>query len=301
KLDEKAHTNVEELIDRITDALDKRLSDPVRLEKFIKTYLDAPTPEERAYAFAQIDRSRGRAAPYLLRELQRRILKGGHQRVVDLMAKLKPDIMPRLFEVLNARDAKDAAVNEELRLSLLDLIRRRGEKRAIPYLWNLSASKKYPELVRARAAATLASLLDTEVRHLPPAKAMLTQMAERLHEHRFNFRGARRIELWLWTEDYTIDPEALRLTAPLYEEFFGLRYARQALELDPAYRPAQRVLLELMLHKVYKDRLDEVLIGKTDPSVDGLLARLDADLLLQAIDRGLAEPDLPVILPVLQP
>jgi hypothetical protein len=298
KLEDRAQKNVEELIDRLTEALDKRLSDPDRLSKFLKSYLEGPTAEERAYAFAQLDRARGRAAPFLLRKLQETVGKPQHQRVIDLMVKLKPDIMPRLFEALNPRDAKDAAANEDLRLSLLEVIRRRGEKRAVPYLWTLSASKTASEFLRNRATATLASLLDTDPRRLPPAKVVLTQMAERLHEHRVKFRDPKRIEVWQWQDDYTIKDKPARLTAPAYEEIFGLRYARQALQLDPGYRPAQLVFLNLMLQRVYKNGLDQVLLGKTDPSLDALLAGIDADLLLEALDRALAEHDLTTILPV---
>src|SRR5262249_37978058 len=265
------------------------------LSKLLDSYLKAPTVEERAYAFAKLDRSRGRAAPYLLKRLKDSIDKDEHPRVLELMTKLGPDVLPRLVEALNPRDAKDARRNEDLRLSLLELIRRRNEKRAVPYLWNLSASKKVPEIVRSRAAATLASLLGTDPKSLPPAKVVLTQMAEKLYEHRVKFLDPRRVEVWLWEEDYTIAPDPIKLTAPVYEQIFGLPYARQALHLDPAYRPAQLVYLQLMLHQVYqpldleKDKLDEFLLGKTNASVDELLASLDADLVLQTLDRGLAE------------
>src|SRR5207248_1456946 len=149
--------------------------------------LEGPTREERAYAFAQLHRARGRAAPYLLEKLKT-VEDTKRQRLLALMVKLEPDIMPPLFEALNARDAKDAKANVDLRLSLLELIRRRGDKRAIPYLWNLAESKKYPELVRRQATATLASLLGTDPKQLPPAKVVLTQQAERLAEHRAKFR-----------------------------------------------------------------------------------------------------------------
>src|SRR5262245_28044058 len=173
--------NVESLLDRLTTALDKRLGDPVRIKKFIDN-LSAPTPEERAFAFAQLVRARGRAAPYLVQELRREPGSLKQRRLLDAMVKLEPDIMPPMFEALNARDAKDAA-DADLRLALLELIRRRGEKRAIPYLWHLSSSPRYPERVRNSATATLAYLLETEPQQLPPAKTVLTQMAERLYEH----------------------------------------------------------------------------------------------------------------------
>src|SRR5262249_29074524 len=265
--------------------LDRRLGDPVRVKKFIDN-LSAPTPEERAFAFAQLVRARGRAAPTLLQELKREPGSLKQRRLIDAMVKLEPDIMPPLLEALNARDAKDAA-DAELRLALLEVIRRRAEKRAMPYLWHLSASRRYPERVRNAAAATLAYLLDMNPRQLPPAKNVLTQMAEQLYEHKFKFKDPRRIRLWPWQKDYTVAPKPVELEARDYEEVFGLRYARQALELDPSYRPAQLVFLNLTLERAYDEKLDQLLTGKSLPALDQLLASIDATLLLEALDRAL--------------
>jgi hypothetical protein len=290
--------NVEALLDRLTTALDKQLGDPERVKKFIDN-LSAPTPEERAFAFAQLARARGRASPYLLQELKREPGSVKQQRLLEAMAKLEPDIMPPMLEALNARDAKDAA-DIELRVALLELIRRRAEKRAIPYLWHLSSSRKYPERVRNSAAATLAYLLETDPRHLPPAKHALTQMAEQLAEHKVKFKDPRRIRVWRWTENYTISPDPVELEARDYEEVFGLRYARQALELDPSYRPAQIIFLTLTLERAYDEKLDLLLTGKTLPALDQLLASIDATLLIEALDRALAEHNLAVALPLIK-
>src|SRR5262245_21634268 len=57
---EETEKNVKLLIDRVTAALEKNLSDPERIQKFI-SQLDAPTPEERNHAFVQLKRSRDKA------------------------------------------------------------------------------------------------------------------------------------------------------------------------------------------------------------------------------------------------
>src|SRR5262245_9040904 len=44
----EAEANVDKLLDRVTEAVSKHLSDPVRLKKFIEN-LNAPTPEERSF------------------------------------------------------------------------------------------------------------------------------------------------------------------------------------------------------------------------------------------------------------
>jgi hypothetical protein len=297
-LQKEAENNVESLIDRVTAAVEKHLGDPVRLNKFINN-LSAPTVEARAYAFAQLSRARGRAAPYLVEALRRSVGTVKHQRILDTMVKLDPEIIPPLLEALNARDAKDAA-DTDLRLSLLEVIRRRGDKRAIPYLWSLSSSLRYPPLVRAKATETLATLLETDPKHLPPAKVMLTDLAEKFYQHKIKFVDPQRVVVWPWQKDRTIGTKPVVLSARDYEEVFGLRYARQALELDPSYRPAQVAFLNFMLERNYEDKLDQLLTGKSVPSLDQLLSSIDSDLVMEVLERALAEHNLAVILPTIK-
>ncbi len=297
-LDKAAFKNVDTLISRLTDALEKRLGDPVRIKKFMDN-LHAPQPEVRAYAFAQLHRSRGRAAPYLLAELRRTAGKLEQSRLLDAMVNLEPDIIPPMLEALNARDKQDAQ-DVELRVALLDLIRRRADKRAIPYLWNLSSNRKYPDRVRAAAATTLAYLLETAVESLPRAKVVLTQLAEDLYQHKVRFLDPKRVPIWRWTEDHKIEPKAIELKASQYEDIFANRYLKQALELDPAYRPAQVLFLSLTLERAYDGKLDQLLTGKTSPSLDQLLLAVDAGLVVETLDRALADHNLPVILPTIK-
>lgn len=299
ELQRQAEKNVETLLDRLTTALDKKLADPVRINKFINN-LHSPVPEVRTYAFAQLSRSGARAAPYLLEALRKDVGSLKHQRLLEAMVRLEPDVMPPLFEALIARDDMDAK-DADLRLPLLELIRRRFEKRAVPYLWHLSASPRYPEHVRAKARETLAHLLETAPERLPPPQLALTQLAEKLYEHRLKFLDPRHVRVWPWTKDRTLSPRALELTAGDYEEIFGLRYARQALDLDAAYRPAQVVFLNLMLERAYQGKLDQILVpGKTNPSIDQLLATIDADLVIEVLNRALADHNLAVILPTIK-
>ena len=78
---------------------------------------------------------------------------------------------------LKAADAKDA-LDPDVRPLLIDLFKRRADKRMVPYLWHVSEAKQYPEPVRAKARAALAYLTETELALLPPAKMALTDLAE---------------------------------------------------------------------------------------------------------------------------
>src|SRR5262249_55291980 len=91
KLEKEAQDNVEQLLKRVTDALEIRLSDPARIKKFINN-LDAGTVEERAYAFGQLKRSRERATPYLVEALRNSAGTILHEKIKEAMLKLDRDV-----------------------------------------------------------------------------------------------------------------------------------------------------------------------------------------------------------------
>jgi hypothetical protein len=291
---EEAEKNVEELMNRLTAALQKHLSDGTRINKFIKQ-LDAATPEERVFAFVQLDRSKQFAVPYLIEALQVNYGKRLHSRIVQAMLRLDSGIVPVFLEVLRASDAKDAAAID-LRLTLLDIIKQRNDSRAVPYLWHISASKQYPEVVRAKALDTLASLLKTDARLLPPAKVALTELADKYYHHKVRFGAEGGVRLWPW-DGTKLDSTPVELTPHKAEEFFGTRYAREALDLDPSYVPAQRLLLSLVLERAFESELDQFLLKPMPPGIQNLLASIDPELVVSVLEKALDERNLAVILP----
>ena len=90
------------------------------------------------------------------------------------------------------------------------------------------------------------------------------------------------------------------LTPSQAEEFFGQRYAREALDLDPKYQPAQIVLLSLMLERAFRPDLDQVLLKPMPSKLQQLLATIDTDLLLLVLERGLNEGNVSIILASVQ-
>jgi len=296
-LQQEAEKNAKILIDRVTAALDKHLSNPERLTKFIKS-LDANTLEERQFALMQLNRARERAVPYLVEALRTSVGTPLHYRVVEALLKLDPEIVPPLLETLKAADAKDAQ-DLDLRLTILDILKRRGDKRAEPYLWHLSSSKMYPPQIQNKAKALLAYFLETEPERMPPAKVALTDLAERYYQHKVRFHTGRPVRVWPWNgQQLAVQP--VQLTPSQAEEFYGQRYAREALELDPKYQPAQIVLLSSMLERILGPDLDQLLQKPASPKLQQFLATLDSDLLMLVLERGLNEGNVPVILGTLQ-
>src|SRR5262249_27073073 len=106
-------------------------------------------------------------------------------------------------------------------------------------------------------------------------------------------QGTPEVIVWYW------DGKQLRSeprTISQAEEYYGLRFARQALELDPAYRPAQLVFLSMALDKAYERGGIDKPLSTAAPKVRALLATVDPELRVAVLDRALQENHLPVIL-----
>src|SRR5262249_8331119 len=134
---DEAKKNVELLVNRVSAALEKQLGDPKRINRFIQN-LDSPSVEERAYARLQLKRSKARAIPALVQALRDHGGTPLSLKIQDTLTRLDPETVPPLLEVLVAADAKDAQ-DTDLRVAILNVLRRRLETRAVPYLWHLSA------------------------------------------------------------------------------------------------------------------------------------------------------------------
>ncbi len=288
--------DIDDLIDRIGKAVEKHLSDPVRIRKFIGR-LGAFTEEERAFAYVQIARSRERAVPYLIEALRTNIDKPLLGRIREMLLRIGPESVPVYLEVFKAVDAKDAR-DVEMRLEMLNIVQRRDDKRAVPYLWHLSAAKQYPDVVRKKAKSVLSSLLRTREEDLVPAKEVLTAMAEKHYQGRVKYDREETI-IWPWDGE-AISLKPVKLKPVFAEEYFGERYAREALDIDPRYQPAQVVFLSMMLDRQYGKELDQALIRPMAPKTHELLTSLESDLITRTLEKAMLERRLPVILPLIQ-
>ena len=290
--------NVDTLIKRTTEAIHKHLSDPKRIEKFIKQ-LDAPTPEERTFAYVQLARSGERAVPQLIEAMRVNNEKRILPETLLLLGRDRKETVAAYLEALKAANDKDYR-DLDLRLTLLDIVQKLDDKRALPYLWHLGNAQKYPGPVRKKAKEVQASLLRMDAGDVPAAKAALTKMAE---EYYAQLRAPAKTErpakqkVWEWTGQEIVLRER---TSFELEEKLGLRYAREALDLDPTYQPAQIILLNLMLEQTYRSKVDQVLSEPMPPKMQQLLTTLDADLAMRVLERGLEDRQLAVILPLIQ-
>jgi CheY-like chemotaxis protein len=273
------------LVDRVNELVQKHLSDRRWLDKLIQN-LQA-SPEERAYAIEKLRRAGALAMPALIETLVRPTADSA-QRAAVLGALEGMDV--RIVPPLTAALAVDDPM---IQGALIDLIRHRADTQAAPFLWYYSEAPKEPEFVHSKAKETLAYFLNERADRLPPAKVALTRLAEDYYRHRMPLAGAVPTTVWQWNGQTLI---ARDLPAGQAEEFYGLLFVREALELDPTYVPAQIVFLSLAVDKAFERSKPGEPLAKSAPAVQELLNGAGSDLVIVVLENALKDGRVGVIL-----
>jgi CheY-like chemotaxis protein len=288
KADAAVRKSVADLIKRVTEAVHRSRTDPEKIKFFIKNL--TASPEENAFALQQLYKAGAAAVPYLIDAIRSAT---GEERatLLDALRRLGPDTVPPTVAALDSQDP-------ELQVELIRILQSRGALAAIPTLWHLSGDPRQPEQVQRDATRALSALLNLPAGKLPAAKFALTQEAERYYQHRVKFSNPQAVVVWRWDGKRVVQgwPGATTIPADQAEEYYGLRYAGQALAIDPGYRPAQIVLLSLALEKAQQKAGPGQSLEKTAPAVRDLLATVDPALLVAVLDRAMKEHRVLVIL-----
>jgi hypothetical protein len=296
KLQDQALKDVEELISRATAAQKKRLGDPARIRNLI-AQLKA-TPEERAHALRELYKAGSAAVPVLVDSLIKATDPGDRLSILRALERMGPSSTAPLIAAL---DCDDAAT----KVDILEILRKRHGRdasRIVPFLWYYTAAKDESPAVRKKATQVLEQLLDVEPGRLTSAKVALTREAERYYNHQVTFGDPKQVTVWRWDGKQVVQgwPGAPTVSASQAEEYYGLRFARRALNLDPAYRPAQVVMLSLAIDKAMERGGLAAPLSRTAPAVAELLARAQPELVIEVLDRALKEKRTGVVLAAVQ-
>lgn len=288
KANAKARKDVDELIDRVTSAVKRVRTDPRRIEMFVGNLL--ASPEEHDYAIKELYRSGAAAVPTLIEAIRNAPL-ADRPTLVDALGRMGPATLPPLIAALDSNDPR-------LKADVIDICRRRMARDVVPELWFLSASPEEAPEVRKQAADALSYFLDTSISKLPPAKVALTQEAERYYRHQVRLPDPEKVTIWRWDGKRPIEgwPGAPVVSPSRAEEYYGLKYAGQALRLDPTYVPAQVVWLSLSLDKAQAGVGLAAPLDRAAPAAHAMLGSVSADLVNSVLNRALKEDRVPVIL-----
>lgn len=288
----------EKLIEAVQAAVRKRAGDAPYIRSLI-AQLQA-SPEERTFALRQLYKLGSPAVPYLLESLDQ--AQEVEQR---LQARQALERMGRaaLAPLIAALDGYSPATRAEV----LDLLRRQHAASArtiAPFLIYLWANPKENPAVRKKAQELYGAFTETPPDRLPPAKFLLTREAERYARQEVAFADPKAVTVWRWDDKERVVrpgwPGAPTLTQSQAEEYYGLRFARQALDLDPNYLPAQIVFLTLALDKNAQKHGLARTLAATSPELHEQVNKASTALLVEVLDRALREERYGVALPIVR-
>jgi CheY-like chemotaxis protein len=292
--DKEARTNVEKLIQLTSDALKKELSNPERITRFAKA-LVAPIPEEAAFAQKELLRSGSDAIPVLLDILQQSPPSDQRAAILELLPKYEVVVVPQLIAALDTSELN-------LRMDLLKMLRRRSDYTSLqnsvetdikPNLWFYTAPiPGHAEELRTLAREMLIGLLsrhpdvdrDSE-RRLP--QYQLVQITLQFLNHKARFTTPGNVAVWKWTANKAV---VQQMNTSEAEEYYGLRYARWALTIQPDYAPAQKAFITLALDKHHgRTGGSAEPLAKSSPGLHAALAAAPYDLIADLLQTALDE------------
>jgi CheY-like chemotaxis protein len=309
KADQEAKQRVEELIGKISKAMEAELSNPERIRRFANA-LAGPT-EESSFALSELRRS-GKAVPpvlaAMLAEQPADEVRAAILRTIPLLA---VDTVPGFVSFLPYADTASQS-------DLIDALRSRDDYRSlllsadtdpVPTFWYLYGKPATSELVKkkAREAIAAGTLKDPTLERdadLRTPQGQLTNFAQQFHEGTANLArmaGDAKNEavhnVWIW------DGKALKevaMTRAQATEHYGLKYARWALDLQPDYAPAQRVFLGIAIDQHAIRAGGGGKLARTAPDLHAALATAPFDLLSDLLEDAIRAKKSAVVLAVVR-
>jgi len=294
KVNNDARKNTEDLIEKASKALKEQLADPQRLAKLIEGL--SGTRGERVYAIAELRRSGAVAVPVLVKEMNEAVADDQDKftAIASAIPSFSREMMPGFLAALDID-------NPIMKAGIVDGLRRRTDllqmqaqfdQNPTPHLWHLAASPRHPDYLRKLASEALGLLLQTHPDQLPPARTELTRAANGYYHHRVRFADPKSVTLWKWDGKELVSEAA---NASRAEEHYGLRFAQQALDLDPTYLPAQVAALSIAVEKGLESAGLEQPLAKA-PKVKEILTTVNPDLVVVTLDRAMDERHTTVVL-----
>ncbi len=272
------------IADRLAVATRRNATRPERIERFVAAL--TKSREEQDYGVERLREAGSYAVPALVQALGNPGLSADdHASILRNMGRLDRSAVPALIASLDSKDPRLAA-------NVADVLGRIGDPRAIPHLTFPAAHGEPVSPVRAASRRAIASLTRRPFEAQPrsPVRVLLDE-ARKYHVHAVNFPGDS-VLIWAWDEARNA-PVTRQVTKSEAEASFGLRLAREALQLDPTSRAAQALFVGLALEKAV-ERSGFAAFPASDPSnafATAVAAGPDVlgDVLEQAVADGKAD------------
>jgi CheY-like chemotaxis protein len=310
KADKKAKENVEALVARAKQVTESQLRTPARVNKYIRNL--GATYEERVFAELELKRTGDYVVPFMVEALRsgpERQLEVG---IVGAITKLDApsmagwvaalDALPpeQQYQVIAALVARPDAMN----------LRNAAQTDYTPYLWRL-ADRKDTNPALAKYAHSLLDRIYGGATDKRKPEVELEAAARVFYDHKARYASTRtnadgspaRVPVWVWDAAATKLVKHDDVPVGQADEYYGLRYARWALERRPDDEEAQRLILALAAERavgrmVEQGKFED--IAKTDPGVYRVLSDAPSGLLNDLLDQALNQNRTSLILALTQ-
>ncbi|HSQ58458.1 MAG TPA: hypothetical protein VLM40_22245, partial [Gemmata sp.] len=310
--DQKARANVEEAIKQSRAATEKLLHDPARVQKYIRNL--GATYEERVFAELELKRTGDYAIPFMVEELRITNDKDLTDGILDAIKMLEPQTiagwiagldglpLPKQYAVMTAIVARPDILT----------LQSAAQTDLMPLLWRaMSLPADASPTVHAGAERLLNILLrgsgkKAEAR-IPVEE--LVEIAKTFYNHKARYSGVRKNPdsadstfVWVWDASNPQAPKLVKEENVLLrqaDEYYGLRYARWALEAKPDYEPAQGLILAIAAERAI-ERAKFGRLAIAEPAVYKLLAEAPSTVLNDLLNQGLNQKRTPLVLSMIQ-
>ena len=304
KLDKKARENVELLIKKATDATEKVLRNPARVAKYIRNL--GESYEEKQFAELELKRTGDYAIPFMLETLKANLNPAVTAGILETIPKLEFQTMGGWLAGLDGLSpAQQYTVLARMleREDVLALLTK-AQTDLRPYLWHLAASNESPPLQKyakevLEKIVAGASKRQPEAELVAAAKVFADRKAPYLGTAASGDGTPSTVPVWTWNAATQKLEKQDAVPVGQADEYFGLRYARWALEKASDYEPAQVLVLSLAAERAM-DRGKFGELSRTDPTVYRMLADAPSTVLTDLLDRGLVEKRTGLVLALTQ-
>lgn len=264
------------LVDMANEAARKKSKDLSRLNVFFANL--NKSAGERAYAIEQIRMAGPDAIPLFAAELKQRRLD--RATLLEALYATHAECWPAVATWLDSNDPDLISV-------AIQALRAYDVRQSAEFLWYPAAAKELPHAIRDAARVALAELTRLGKNQLPSSTKMLVDAADRYYraEHQLD-RGLKSVSVWQWVNGKPVEST---MSVKDAEHHFGVKFAKQALLLDPNNRTAAVLLISLAIeNEASRRRAKEWLEEKARGSSESALAA-GPDVLADVLDRALRE------------
>jgi CheY-like chemotaxis protein len=304
----RARAAVEEAIKRSKAASDKLLRDPARVEKFVRNL--GATYEERVYAELELKRIGDFAVPYMVDALRVTTDKAQYAGLLGAIKQLEGHTIAGWVAALDGLTPEQqyGVINSiATRPDVLNL-QNFAQSDITPFLWRIMAQPKdQSPTFRALAEDLLNKLHPGAKADTKLPEVELTAIAKGFYDHTPRYFGIKTnpdgspstVPMWVWDAKTEKLSKVEDVPVGQAEEYYGLRYARWALERKPDYEPAQALILALAAERAM-ERAKFGNLATAEPATFKLLSDAPSPVIGYLLDRGMSQKKTALVLATIQ-